>query len=226
MDFENRVVTSFQLFGQEVWITQTQTSTWLVMIVLILIALYVRATLKKFAEVPENRKQNIIEAIIEVFDNFVKSVMGEENRKYAGWFFGVFVYIISANFSGLFGVRPPTADIAATLALSITTFLVVTGSAIVKAPKEYFKGLLQPFPVFLPMNLFSEFSIVISLAFRLFGNILSGLVITSILYYLVAWPVVVLGLFAPIHAYFDIFAGAMQALIFTMLSMIFVKNKI
>ena len=224
MEFNNGVITTIDIFGQRVWITETHISTWVVMAILIGLAIPARVALTRFAEVPTG-KQNLIEFIVESFDNFVKNTMGPENRAYGMWFFGVFVFILASNFSGLINLRPPTADVSTALVFSVSTFVLVTVSAIVKAPKNYFKSFFEPFFIFLPVNIIGELSIIVSLALRLFGNILSGLIIVGIIYYLIP-PIMTVALPAALHFYFDLFAGAIQAFIFTMLSMVFIKNKL
>lgn len=224
MNFDNRVITTLDVFGETIWITETHISTWILMAVLIGIALVVRITLSKFKDVP-TKGQNVIEAMVEAMDNFVTSTMGRENRAYGAWFFGVFTFIILSNFSGLANLRPPTADISTALALSMSTFILIHASGIIKNPKGYGKGYFEPLPFLLPINIIGELSVILSLSIRLFGNILSGFIILGLIYYLIPmWAAIALP--AALHFYFDIFAGAVQAFIFTMLSMIFIKNKI
>ncbi|MCL1995371.1 MAG: F0F1 ATP synthase subunit A [Defluviitaleaceae bacterium] len=224
MEFNNRALATVEIFGQELWITETHVSTWIVMGILIVLAILVRVALTRFTEVPTG-KQNVIELAVESFDNFVKNTMGPENRAYGMWFFGVFIFIMASNFSGLLGMRPPTADLSTTLVFSVTTFLLVTFSAILKKPKEYFKSFFEPLFVLFPVNVIGELSIIISLSVRMFGNILSGLIVLGIVYYLLP-TVLTIAIPAALHFYFDVFAGAIQAFIFTILSMIFIKNKI
>jgi len=193
--------------------------------VLACIAILVRIALGKFTAVPTTHRQNLIEAVIQMFDNFVKSTMGEQNRRYGNWFFGVMVFILGSNLMGLFNLRPPTADVSTTLALAITSFLIIQISGIVKQPKAYVSNYFKPFAIFLPMNLISEIVVPVSLTFRLFSNILAGMIVVGLIYYLL--PIfLTIGIPAFLHIYFDVFAGAMQAFIFTMLSMTFTKNKV
>lgn len=223
MDFNNRVVTTVDLFGQNIWITQTHISTWVIMTFLVILALVIRATLSRFEEIPTG-SQNFIEFIVETFDKFVISVLGPDMRHFGNWFFGVFLFVLASNISGLFLLRPPTADISTNLALSISTFAIVHFIGLTKAPIAYFKSLMQPFFIFAPINLAGELSIIISLAFRLFGNLLAGLMILGIIYYLVPWWLAI-AIPSVLHAYFDVFSGTIQAFIFTMLSMVYIKQK-
>ena len=224
MDFNNSVVTTVDIAGHNIWITQTHISTWAVMAFLIICAFVARSALTRFAEVPTSGKQNFIELIVETFDKFAVSTMGPEFRAYGNWFFGLGLFILASNFAGLFNLRPPTADVTTTLVFSVTTFCIIHVTAIKRKKAAYFKSYLEPVFVFAPMNIIGELSIIISLAFRMFGNILSGLMIVGILYYMLPWFMTI-ALPSVLHAYFDIFSGTMQAFVFTMLSMTFIKLK-
>lgn len=224
MDFSNQFICElFEIFGIKVYLTETIISTWVVMGILILLAVVVRIMLPRFKEVPTGF-QNIIEIIVDMMDKFTISTMGREYRDFGGFFFGIIAFIILANYSGMTGLRPPTADLATTAALSLTIFLVTHGVGIWRNRLQYFKGFVKPNVIFLPINLIGEVSNVLSLCFRLFGNMLGGVIIIGLIYNM--FPLILkIGIPAALHAYFDIFAGALQAYIFTVLGMTFVKQK-
>ena len=224
MDFTNHYLgVLFEIFGIKFYVTETLLATWVVMAVLIVLAIVVRIRLKKFTPVP-SRFQNIIEILVQTMDNFTVSTMGAEFRQFGGFFFGIFAFIICANYSGLLGLRPPTADVATTAALSLTLFFVTHTVGIRRRKLGYFKSFVQPNVIFLPINLIGEVSNVLSLCFRLFGNMLGGVIIIGIVYNLFP-PLLSVGIPAALHAYFDIFAGALQAYIFTVLGMTFIRQK-
>jgi F-type H+-transporting ATPase subunit a len=135
------------------------------------------------------------------------------------------MFIVVSNFTGLVNLRPPTADITTTLVFSISTFILIHATAIKKVPKAYFKSYLEPFFIMAPINVMGELAVIVSLAVRMFGNILSGVMIVSVIYYLLPWWLTI-ALPSVFHGYFDIFSGAMQAFIFTMLSMTLIRLKI
>ena len=83
LDIRNRWV--IQIAGVEVWITETIVNTWIIMAVLIGLAVIVRFKLRKFKEVPTGF-QNIIEAAVEIFDNFVVGTVGKKLSYIAPWF--------------------------------------------------------------------------------------------------------------------------------------------
>lgn len=219
----NATYASIHLFGQEVWITETVLNTWTIMAVLIIIALILRLGMKKYTDKPTG-VQNVVECAIEAMDNFVRGSMTDKYAYFGNWFFGVFVFILVSNLSGLLGFRPPTADLCTTAAITLTTFVLIHFMGIWTGRGEYFKGYLEPVFVMLPMNIISELSTPISLSFRLFGNIMGGLIIMSLVYSLPRF--LNFGIPAVLHIYFDVFAGCIQTVIFVMLSMTFIKDKI
>lgn len=224
MDFANKNLWLFFHWGDEpVYITQTLLSTWIVMGILILLALVVRLRLRKFKSVPRGF-QNLIETAVEKMDSLARNTMGESLGGYGAYFFGVFAFVLLSNYCGLFGLRPPTSDLATALALSLSTFVVVHFTGIRMQKGEYFKRYFSPNPLLFPINLVSEISNPISLAFRLFGNLLGGVIIMGLVYQMLP---LALRFILPdvLHAYFDVFVGALQAYIFTMLSMTFVFQK-
>ena len=131
--------------------------------------------------------------------------------------------LLTCNLSGLFGLRPPTADYGVTLPLALITFVMIQYQGIKWQKWGKLKGLFEPIFVFFPVNLISEFATPISLSLRLFANILSGTMMMALIYgllpklALLIWP-------AALHAYLDVFAGVLQAYVFAMLTMVFIAN--
>lgn len=214
----------FEWNGTAVYITETMRTTWVISAVLIALAIIVRIKLKKFKEVPSGF-QNAIEALVEMLSNFTKTALGEKLEFLGAYFFGVFVFIIVANYSGLFpGVRAPTADLATTMPLAIMSFVLIHFCGIRMRKGKYFKEYLSPFFLFLPLNILSELARPLSLGLRIFGNILGGLIIMEIMYSML--PMAARFILPNIgHAMFDLFAGFLQAFVFTMLSMTFIRVK-
>lgn len=217
------VIPLFEVNGQVYGLTTTHINTFLVMAVLTIFALIVRAKLKNFKEVPESKFQNLIELLVDTFGNFTVSTMGEKNKRFAMFYGPMFLFILLANLTGLIGLRPPTADIATTFALSLTTFFMIQWYGVRAKGARYFKGFLEPMPFLLPLNIIGELANPVSLGFRLFGNILGGTIIMG-LYYSMMPIWMKIGIPSVLHSYFDVFAGALQTLIFVMLSMTFVSS--
>jgi len=213
----------FEWDGQPIYATETLISTWVVMGILIALAIVVRLRVSSFKGVPKGF-QNIIETLVELMSGFAKDNMGAELEGLGGYFFSIFGFILLSNYSGLFGLRPPTADLATSAALALMSFFMIHAVGLYKRRGKYFKDLLDPLPLFLPLNIISEVSKPISLAFRLFGNMLCGVIIMGLIYGMLPMALRIL---IPdiLHVYFDIFVGALQAFIFTVLSMTFIAQK-
>lgn len=224
MDIPIKVYHVFEVFGVEIWLTETVVTTWIIMAFLTLLAVIARIKLTTFKEKPSGL-QNFIELVIESMDNFVVGAMSEKYAYFGNWFFGVFVFILVSNLSGLLGFRAPTADLATTAALGFATFFLIHFMGIFTQKGGYFKGYLEPIPLMLPMNIISEVATPISLSFRLFGNILGGAIIMGLVYSIPFWFLKI-GIPGVLHIYFDVFAGCIQTVIFVMLSMTFIKDKI
>ena len=211
----------FEINGVPLYLTQSMLATWIIGAVLITFAIIVRIKLKRFKKVPSGF-QNVIEALVELVGNLTKSVLGEKLEFLGAYFFGVFIFILTANYSGLFFMRPPTAYLATNIPLALGTFFLIHyhGARIRKL--DYVKDYFSPFFLFLPFNILGQFSKPISLSFRLFGNILGGYIILEVMYSMMP---IALRFFLPVvaHVFFDLFGGFLQAFVFIMLSMTFVQ---
>ena len=107
-DIKNHAV--LKIGGLELWITDTMISTWIIMAVLITFAIIVRIKLKKFKDVPKGF-QNVVEFLVETFENYLRTTVGDKLMFLGNWFFTVFAFILISNLSGLIPTfRPPTAD--------------------------------------------------------------------------------------------------------------------
>lgn len=225
VDLYNDTLFQVNVFGKTIGITETIRNTWILIGVVFFISLLVSVAVRKYKEIPSGI-QNFVEAVVEMFTNFVKSTMGDHNVGFAPFYMGLFVFLLLCNFCGLFALRPPTADLATTFAMGLTAFFMIQGFAIAKQGiVTYVKGFFEPVAVLFPINIIGEFATPISLSFRLFGNILGGTIIMALVYSL-PWLLAKIGIPAALHIYFDVFAGALQAFIFTLLSMTFVSNSI
>lgn len=169
--------------------------------------------------------QNVIEIIVEMIGNMVKGIMGSNAYRFVNYITALFIFILISNVSGLFGLRPPTADYGVTLPLGIITFLLVQFNGVKKNKAGHFTGLFKPLPVLFPINLVGEIAVPISLSLRLFGNVMSGTVLMGLIYGLLP-KLLTFGLPSVLHVYFDVFSGCIQAYVFCMLTMVYVNDKI
>lgn len=210
------------LAGSEIWITETIVNTWIIMLILIVLAIIARIKLKNFKDVPTGF-QNVVETVVETFDNFATNTLGKKLSYIAPWFFMVFIFIISSSMFSIFGLRAPTADWATTFALAFATFALMLIMGFKHRKGEYLKSFFYPHFVFFPLNLIGELAKPVSLSFRLFGNMLSGTIILT-LYYSLTPFFVQIGIPALLHAFFDVIFGAIQTYIFVIISLMYVKG--
>lgn len=215
---------SYELFGQELWITTTHVSILIVDLVLLIFFIATKRRMKKPAQVPKGL-QNVAELIVEMLDNMVKGSLGDNAHKFANYVGSIFIFILVSNISGVFGLRPPTADYGVTLPLGLLSFCIIQFNNIKHNKWGTVKSLMEPIPLFLPVNIIGEVAVPISLSLRLFGNVLSGTVMMALVYGLL--PIFLkFGFPAVLHVYFDLFAGAIQTYVFCMLTMTYVNDKI
>ena len=194
-------------------INTTHVAMLLVSIFILIMAIVARVKINKVK--PDDTPgmfQNAIEIIVEMLGTMVDYIST------------LFLFIIISNISGLFGLRPPTADYGVTLCLGLITFILVQFNGIKKNKVGHFTALFQPIWFLFPINLIGEFAVPLSLSLRLFGNVMSGTVLMGLIYDLLK-PFTI-GYPALLHAYFDLFSGCIQAYVFCMLTMVYVNDKI
>ena len=181
----------------------------------------------------------LTEQLVGGIDNFVVNLMGEKFRKFSPYFLCVAMYLPLAFITGLFGLPSPIGYFVVPLSLALITFVMIHTVAIKHQKWGYFKRFVDPFAVFLPINLVTFWSNLLSLSFRLLGNALAGTIIMGMLYWATnSVSCLILGLFgdlqfnfvapfiAPfLHVYFDLFGAFVQTLVFLSLSCIFIVNE-
>ena len=202
--------------GVTVYITTTHICLAIVMAALIIFAIVANRKIKKAdpTKAPTGFL-NVIELLVETLDNLVKSNMGKTLApKFKNYIGVIFMFLVTCSLSGLFGT---------TLPLALITFVMIQYQGIKWQKWGKLKGLFEPIFLFFPINVISEFATPVSLSLRLFANILSGTMMMALIYGLLpkfllwVWP-------AALHAYLDVFAGALQAYVFAMLTMVFIAN--
>ena len=167
------------LFG-EVAITQTLVVSWLVMAIISGLCIWLGSGLKVTGI---SRKQAVAEMVYTALVNFVRGNMGTEFDRYIPLVGTIFITSIISNLISLVGIWSPTADLMTELAWGLVVFVLITYHKIkASGIKEYLRGFLDPIPVLLPINIMSECFTPISMACRHFGNILSGTVISALIY--------------------------------------------
>ena len=222
VDFMVKGIFSYHIFGQEVWITTTHVCMSIVILSIIVFCVLAKRSMLRAEAVPGGF-QNIAELVVELLDGVVEGSMGKNAIKFANYIGTIFIFILLSNISGLFGLRPPTADYGVTLPLGVITFCLIFFNKIkYQKVSGFLKGLCEPWPIWAPINVIGDVAVPISLSLRLFANVLSGTVMMALVYSLlskiaIAWP-------AALHVYFDLFSGAIQTYVFCMLTMTYITD--
>lgn len=161
-------------------ITATIVSSLLVTLVVLLVCFFLTRNLQVRAV---SKRQVVAEFLVETAQNFVNGNMGEKFSYYGPLTAAIFVSSLLGSLLSLIGLFPPTSDLSVTLAWALMVFVLITYTKMrAGGVGGYLLGFTQPIPVLTPFNILSELATPISMAFRHFGNIVSGTVITSLVY--------------------------------------------
>lgn len=230
---------SFELpFVGKINITQTFVALIAVTILLIVIAAIVN---KKISKRP-GRLQVVAEKLITMLYNLVEETMGKHNAHFAPYIGTLFASSVFGTLIGMTQIfRSTTADLSVTAAWALVTTGMVWYHNIKNFGfKAWLKGFTEPIVVMTPMNIVSELATPVSMAFRHFGNVAGGSVLTALIYsalalltnFVFGWlpdailtyfpPIFQIGIPAFLSLYFDLFSGFVQALVFSLLTMVYV----
>jgi F-type H+-transporting ATPase subunit a len=200
---------------------QTILMTWTVMVILILFGFL--AT-RKIAFLP-NPFQVVGELFVTAFRSLTVDALDEEMaKKYFPIICSLFMFLLLSNWIGIIPfLSEPTKDLNTPLSLGVLGFFIAHYSGIrAKGFKEYAKAYMEPIFFMAPLNVISELSKVISISFRLYGNIMGGsiiiLVVSHLVYSLVLPPL--------LSCFFGLFVGAIQAFVFTMLTLVYISLQV
>lgn len=161
-------------------LTQTVVVSWLVMIIITALCVWLGSGLKV---TNIGWKQAVAEMIVTSLVKFVHDNMGTEFDRYIPLVGTIFVTSIVSNLISLLGIWSPTADLMTELGWALVVFVLITYHKIKSSGiGGYLKGFLDPIFVMAPINVMSELFTPISMACRHFGNILSGTVISALIY--------------------------------------------
>lgn len=218
-------------------ITEAQVTSVAVLLTALGLCLFLTRNMKLK---PTSKRQIIAEWAVEKVNNLVSDNMGERFL-----FFGPFVGAILAisalsSLTSLLGLFPPTSDMNIVLGWALLCFGLITYYKLQGGVWPYIKGFLEPIPVFAPFNIVGEFATPISMSFRHYGNVMSGMVIATLIAYalqnlsnmVLGWlpgflrdiAFLQIGIPAILSFYFDVFSGCLQAFIFSMLTMLYIAN--
>ncbi len=232
-----KILWEFSVLGINVTITETVVSGALVFLILAIASYFLGRNLKK----RPGGRQVLVEKVVTMLYNMVGDTMGKHNLRFAPYIGALFCSSLFGSLIGMTGFfRSTTSDLSTTLTWALVTSVLVWYHNIKNNGfLGWLKGFTEPVVVMTPMNLVSEVAQPVALAFRHFGNVAGGGVLMSMVYSALAglsalvlsWvpnalirsiPILQLGIPAVLSLYFDLFSGFIQALVFCMLTMVYV----
>ncbi len=222
---------------QELPITESQINSAVVLVIIFFFCLYMTHGLSEHAVL---KRQHLAEIIVEKVDSLVMENMGEYFKGYSPFIIAILALSAFSSLLSLFGLFPPTSDLNVVGGWAVLVFILITHYKLKCGPAYYFKGFLSPVAILAPINVISEFATPVSMAFRHYGNVLSGSVVSVLVGAALAglsstvlgalpgilgeFPLFQIGIPAVLSVYFDVFSGCLQAFIFAMLTMLNVSG--
>lgn len=172
----------------------------------------------------------IFEQIVGLITFIVENSLNRNTRKYL-WFYGTcMMLMLISNLISLIGLQSPTSNLSVNVTLAVMCFVIIQGTDLkINGLINKLKGWCEPIWVLFPLNMLGDFTLPLSLSLRLFGNLLGGTIIMTLVYSLFSvlnsfLTGLGLSLFIVtpfLHMYFDIFSGFIQTYIFFTLATFF-----
>lgn len=218
-------------------ITEAQVNSVAVIVTIFFLCLYLTHGI---SATPVTKRQLITEWIVEKCRNMVKENMGDYFSGFAPFIAAIMGLSALSSLLSLLGLFPPTSDLNIVAGWSILVFSLITYYKFKAGPVHYLKSYAEPVPFLAPMNIISEIATPVSMAFRHYGNILSGSIISVLIaaalgglsQIVLGWlpgilgdfPFLRIGIPAVLSLYFDIFSSLLQAFIFATLTMMYISG--
>ncbi|QDZ40026.1 F0F1 ATP synthase subunit A [Euhalothece natronophila Z-M001] len=209
------------IFWQQDWlvINATLVYSWLVMLILVIASWLATRDLV----VDPNRVsrwQNTLEIIVEQLNTQIREGIRQEPTQFLPFIGTLFLFIGLSNVLTLFPYyESPAGSLSTAAALAICVLVAVPFYGIKNVGiGNYLKTYISPLPLMLPFNIMSEISRTLSLAVRLFGNIMSTSLLVSILVVLIPW------IFPAITRAFGMLIGVIQAYVFSILALVYIAS--
>lgn len=192
--------------------------TWLVMALLTITSMLITRRLKTDTRI--SHWQNLLEVLVSSIGKQIGDIAGRGADQYLPFIGTLFIFIITSNLLAIVpGYIPPTASLSTTSALALCVFIAVPLYGIAnEGLAAYLRHYIKPTLLMLPFNLIGEFSRVIALAVRLYGNIMSGTMIVGILISLIPF------FFPVLLQLLGLITGVIQAYIFAVLAMVYISS--
>lgn len=195
--------------------------TWIVFALLLVLGLFAS---RKRSLIPRPL-QTLGELIVSILYGLTEDALGKDLAKtYAPLICALFMFLLLSNWIGIIPhLEEPTKDLNTTLGLGIMGFCIAHYAGIkCKGFKEYAKEYFQPIFFMMPLNVIGEIAKIVSISFRLFGNIMGGAIIILVVSYLTYSFIL-----PPfLYAFFGLFVGTIQAFVFTMLTVVYISVQV
>jgi F-type H+-transporting ATPase subunit a len=176
------------------------------------------ATLRISTDLTRSRWQNVLEIVVVGLEKQIEDIGLAQPRHYLGFIGTLFLFISAASLSTMIpGYQPPTGSLSTTAALALCVFVAVPAFGIREhGIVGYLRSYTEPTVLMLPFNVISELSRTLALAVRLFGNMMSGVMIIAILLTITpfVFPIVMTAL--------GLLTGMVQAYIFSVLAAVYI----
>ena len=218
-------------------ITESQVNSVIALMVIFFFCLFITHGLSEKIEL---KRQHFAELIVEKVDGLVDENMGSYFSAYSPFIIAIMALSAVSSLLSLFGLFPPTSDINIVAGWAILVFILITYYKMKCGPLYYIKAFTEPVAFLTPLNVIGEIATPISMAFRHYGNVLSGSVISALLCsalgglsasilgwlpgFLADMPLLQVGIPAVLSIYLDVFSGLLQAFIFAMLTMLYIAG--
>ena len=211
----------YDIFGLSV--SSTVVLTWIAMGVVLVLALLVRIfVIPRFKDVPTGL-QNVLESAVGGIDEYTGSKTEGLGENLSAYLFSIAVLMVAGAAVELFGMRAITADLMMTFSMALVTFVLINLYGIKKKGlKGRLKSLASPTPVVLVFRVISDCAIPVSMACRLFGNMLGGMIVMELLRH--ALGSAAIGIPSVVGLYFNLFHPLIQTFIFITLTLTFVNE--
>jgi F-type H+-transporting ATPase subunit a len=199
-------------------LSATIVNTWIIMAMLVGISVLVTRNLR--ADVPPNRLRTALEVIVKAIQGQIEEIT-RNSAHHVLYFSGtLFLFIALSNLMLVIpGFSPPTSSLSTTVALALSVLVAVPVFGIASGGvKNYLKTFIEPSVIMLPFNIIGEFSRGISLAIRLYGNVMSGAVIATILLTIAPF------FFPVLMDMLGLLTGMIQAYIFAILATVYISS--
>lgn len=218
------------LFGKTYTIQPEVVNATIICIILSILGIYIGYKAKK-ADFRESPKGLLLvgELFVEAINKLVRSTMGNSNAGFIPYIGSLTLFLLVGNLIGLVGFKPPASNYNVALGLALVVFVLIHGNNIrFNGVGGYVKGYFEPYAFLAPVNILGDLSTPLSMSFRIFGNLLAGTIVMTLLY---AWfnqiSIWITPFLSPVfHAYFDVFSGLIQMVVFVMLTMINISDAI